>query len=69
MEQRFDPSPAYRPPCPSCRAGTGRPVEVSIQRQQKTIAYRCHFCEHTWNETHPEPHELFSPVGQQLTLS
>jgi hypothetical protein len=51
MEQRQDSPPALSPSCPSCRAGTGLAFSVRISQMQRTVAFRCSFCEHVWEET------------------
>jgi transposase-like protein len=51
MEQRLEPPHAFSPSCPSCRAGTGHPIRVSMNKQQHTIEFRCEQCEHRWTET------------------
>jgi hypothetical protein len=48
MEQRQDSPHAFNPSCPSCGAGTGLAFSVRISQMQRTVAFRCSFCEHVW---------------------
>jgi len=60
VEQRLDSPPAFSPSCPSCGAGTGHPISVSIAKQQRTIEFRCDCCADTWEERAEYTEPLFS---------
>jgi hypothetical protein len=51
MEPRQESPHPVCPSCPSCRAGTGRAFTVRLSQMERTIAFRCTFCEHVWEAT------------------
>ena len=62
MAQQPDRSGEFTPACPSCQAGTGHPVSVTMQQRQRTIEFRCDRCEHTWTATDRQA-ELFATTS------
>jgi hypothetical protein len=41
----------HQPPCPSCGANRGLPRSITLSPNERTLAYVCQGCQHTWSVT------------------